>query len=45
MIDPFHDNIKPRHTTPDGDEVDNFDETILPVDFETAGQILDDVRF
>uniref|UniRef100_I2CPA5 Metacaspase n=1 Tax=Nannochloropsis gaditana (strain CCMP526) TaxID=1093141 RepID=I2CPA5_NANGC len=26
----------------DGDEVDNFDETILPVDFEAAGQILDD---
>ncbi|TFJ80379.1 hypothetical protein NSK_008286 [Nannochloropsis salina CCMP1776] len=26
----------------DGDEVDNFDETILPVDFESAGQILDD---
>ncbi|GAB5037338.1 peptidase c14 [Nannochloropsis oceanica] len=26
----------------DGDEVDNFDETILPSDFEEAGQILDD---
>ena len=28
----------------DGDEVDNFDETILPVDFEKTSQILDDVR-
>ncbi|OUM65244.1 hypothetical protein PIROE2DRAFT_25262, partial [Piromyces sp. E2] len=29
----------------DGDEVDGYDETILPLDYETAGQILDDVIY
>jgi len=29
----------------DGDEVDGFDETILPLDYETSGQILDDVIY
>ena len=29
----------------DGDEEDGLDETILPVDFKTAGQIVDDVCF
>lgn len=28
----------------DGDEDDGFDETILPLDFKTAGEIIDDVR-
>ncbi|CAG8800660.1 14223_t:CDS:2, partial [Racocetra fulgida] len=26
----------------DGDEVDGYDETIMPVDFQERGQILDD---
>jgi hypothetical protein len=29
----------------DGDEEDGYDETIIPVDFSTAGQITDDVIF
>jgi hypothetical protein len=29
-------------TDEDGDELDGFDETILPVDYKTSGQILDD---
>jgi hypothetical protein len=29
----------------DGDEVDGYDETILPLDYETSGQILDDVIY
>lgn len=29
----------------DGDEEDGFDETILPVDFKQAGEIVDDVCF
>lgn len=28
----------------DGDEDDGFDETILPADYDAAGQIVDDVR-
>jgi hypothetical protein len=28
----------------DGDEEDGLDETILPLDFKTAGHIVDDVR-
>lgn len=27
----------------DGDEDDGYDETIMPVDFQTAGEIVDDV--
>jgi hypothetical protein len=27
----------------DGDEADGYDETICPVDHESAGQIVDDV--
>ena len=37
-----HPSLPPSFLPSDGDEVDNFDETILPVDFEEAGQILDD---
>jgi len=29
----------------DSDETDGFDETILPLDFQTAGQIIDDVIY
>jgi len=29
----------------DGDEVDGYDETILPLDYQTAGQIVDDVIY
>jgi hypothetical protein len=29
----------------DGDEVDGYDETICPVDYQSAGQIVDDVIF
>jgi hypothetical protein len=29
----------------DGDEVDGFDETILPLDYEKSGQIVDDVIY
>ncbi|ORX77058.1 metacaspase [Anaeromyces robustus] len=29
----------------DNDEVDGFDETILPLDYQTAGQIIDDVIY
>ncbi|OUM65245.1 hypothetical protein PIROE2DRAFT_41838 [Piromyces sp. E2] len=29
----------------DGDEVDGFDETILPLDFQKSGQIVDDVIY
>ncbi len=29
----------------DGDEVDGYDEVIFPVDYKTAGCIVDDVRF
>jgi hypothetical protein len=28
-----------------GDEADGFDETLIPVDFKTAGQIVDDDVF
>lgn len=29
----------------DGDEMDGYDEVIFPVDYQTAGCIVDDVRF